>query len=113
MPTPSITAMKIAHPIADALAALKPLLTAKAPPVKKPAITIIPLAIERNWARQFLRAAVEDYRDILALYGSSFFLIPVTAQSKVEKSPPHIPKFPPSTGARALMAVRAPMRRSP
>jgi hypothetical protein len=49
----------------------------------------------------------------LALYGSSFFLIPFTAQSYVEKSPPHIPKLPPSTGARALMAVSAPIRLSP
>jgi hypothetical protein len=48
IPTPSITARKTAHPIAEALAALKPPLAAKAPPVKKPAITIIPLVIERN-----------------------------------------------------------------
>lgn len=52
-------------------------------------------------------------RHLLALYGSSFFLIPLAAQSKVEKSPPQTPKFPPSTGARALIAVMAPMRRSP
>lgn len=51
--------------------------------------------------------------DILALYGSSFLLIPLTAQSKVENSPPHTPKFPPRTGARALIAVTAPIRLSP
>lgn len=51
--------------------------------------------------------------DELALYGSSFFRIPFTAQSKVENSPPQTPKFPPSTGARAFIAVRAPILRSP
>ena len=40
-------------------------------------------------------------------------LMPFTAQSNVENSPPQTPKFPPRTGARALMAVIAPMRRSP
>ena len=39
IPTPSITASKQAHPIAEFLAALKPPLTANAPPVKKPAMT--------------------------------------------------------------------------
>ena len=56
---------------------------------------------------------MEDYMNILALYGSSFFLIPLTAQSKVENKPPHTPKFPPRTGARALIAVKAPIRLSP
>lgn len=51
--------------------------------------------------------------DILALYGSSFFLTPFTAQSNVENSPPQTPKLPPNTGARALIAVSAPIRRSP
>jgi len=51
--------------------------------------------------------------DILALYGSSFFLIPLIAQSNVENKPPQTPKFPPSTGARAFIAVRAPILRSP
>lgn len=40
-------------------------------------------------------------------------LMPFTAQSNVENRPPHTPKLPPRTGARALMAVIAPMRRSP
>jgi hypothetical protein len=40
-------------------------------------------------------------------------LMPFTAQSNVENRPPHTPKLPPRTGARALMAVTAPMRRSP
>jgi len=41
------------------------------------------------------------------------YLIPFTAQSKVEKSPPQTPKLPPRTGERAFIAVIAPMRRSP
>ena len=77
----------MAHPIAEFLAAFKPPRTASAPPVKKPAM--------------------------MALYGSSFFRIPLTAQSNVENRPPHTPKLPPRTGARALMAVTAPIRRSP
>jgi len=52
-------------------------------------------------------------RHVLALYGSSFFLIPFTAQSNVENSPPQTPKLPPNTGALALIAVRAPILRSP
>jgi hypothetical protein len=40
IPTPSITASKHAHPIAEFLAALYPPLMASAPPVKNPAITI-------------------------------------------------------------------------
>jgi len=87
IPTPSITASRQAHPIAEFLAALYPPRTARAPPVKNPAM--------------------------MALYGSSFFLIPFTAQSNVENNPPHTPKLPPRTGARALIAVRAPIRLSP
>ena len=37
------------------------------------------------------------------------YRIPLTAQSKVENMPPQTPKLPPSTGARALMAVIAGM----
>jgi hypothetical protein len=40
MPTPSITASKHAHPIAEFRAAFIPPLTARAPPVKNPAMTI-------------------------------------------------------------------------
>lgn len=40
-------------------------------------------------------------------------LMPLTAQSNVENKPPHTPKLPPRTGARALIAVSALMRRSP
>jgi hypothetical protein len=40
IPTPSITASKHAHPIAEFLAALYPPLIASAPPVKNPAITV-------------------------------------------------------------------------
>jgi hypothetical protein len=44
---------------------------------------------------------------MMAFHGSSFFRMPLTAQSKDEKSPPQTPKLPPRTGARALMAVSA------
>jgi hypothetical protein len=54
-----------------------------------------------------------DGSNILALYGSSFFRTPFTAQSNIEKSPPKTAKLPPSTGARAFIAVSAPIRRSP
>ena len=40
MPTPSITASKHAHPIAEFRAAFAPPLIASAPPVKNPAMTI-------------------------------------------------------------------------
>jgi hypothetical protein len=40
IPTPSITASKHAHPMAEFLAALYPPLIASAPPVKNPAMTI-------------------------------------------------------------------------
>ena len=105
IPTPSMTASKHAHPIAEFLAALYPPLMANAPPVKNPAITV-PLSAPTP--SQILHSC-----HILALYGSSFFLTPLTAQSNVEKSPPQTPKLPPNTGARALIAVRAPIRRSP
>jgi len=87
IPTPSMTASRHAHPIALFLAALTPPLTARAPPVKNPAI--------------------------IALYGSSFCRTPLTAQSKVENRPPQTPKLPPRTGARAFIDVSAPMERSP
>ena len=50
---------------------------------------------------------------VMEFQGSSFLRMPLTAQSKVENRPPHTPKLPPNTGARALMAVMAPIRRSP
>ena len=81
IPTPSMTASKIAHPIAPLRIARGPPRTANAPPVKNPAI--------------------------MAFQGSSFFRTPLTAQSNVLNMPPHTPKLPPSTGARALIAVIA------
>lgn len=51
IPTPSITASKHAHPIAEFLAALYPPLIASAPPVKNPAMTIhlsAPLTTSQN-----------------------------------------------------------------
>uniref|UniRef100_A0A1Y1KW08 Uncharacterized protein n=1 Tax=Photinus pyralis TaxID=7054 RepID=A0A1Y1KW08_PHOPY len=87
MPTPSMTASRTAQPMALLRAALKPPRKAREPPTKKPAI--------------------------MALYGSSFLRMPLMAQSYVEKRPPQTPKLPPRTGARILMAVMAPIRRSP
>jgi hypothetical protein len=81
MPTPSMTAKRMAQPIAPFLIALGPPRTARAPPVKKPAM--------------------------IAFHGSSFFRTPLTAQSKLLNMPPHTPKLPPRTGARALIAVIA------
>lgn len=56
IPTPSITASKHAHPIAEFLAAFSPPLTAKAPPVKNPAMTINLLALHDR--RRYLHNAV-------------------------------------------------------
>lgn len=110
IPTPSITPKKMAHMIAEFLAAFIPPRMASAPPVKKPAMT------RKERQRPSLQAHIMRRRgsiNILALYGSSFFLIPLIAQSNVENIPPQTPKFPPNTGARALIAVIAPIRRSP
>lgn len=63
------------------------LLAAKQPPVMKP--------------------------DIMAFHASSFCLNPFTAQSNVENIPPHTPKLPPVTGARAFIDDIAPTKRSP
>ena len=87
MPTPSITASNTAHPIAPFLAARTPPRIARDPPVMNPA----PIAFQ----------------------GSSRRRMPLIAQSNVLKSPPQTPKLPPSTGARILTAVIAPIRRSP
>jgi hypothetical protein len=94
-----MTAKRMAHPMAPFRIALAPPRTAREPPVKKPAM--------------------------MAFQGSSFRRTPLTAQSRdcqkghaadilcrknvpnVEKSPPHTPKLPPRTGARALIAVIA------
>jgi hypothetical protein len=51
--------------------------------------------------------------EIMAFQASSFCRQPLTAQSNVENMPPHTPKLPPVTGARALMVEIAPTRRSP
>lgn len=120
IPTPSITASSTAQPIAEFRAAFTPPRTARLPPVKKPAMTVKTthecisgfrvVAIGRSHLHWRLDEAGHG---LLALYGSSFLRIPLTAQSNVEKRPPQTPKLPPSTGARAFMAVRAPMRRSP
>ena len=81
IPTPSITASRIAHPMAPFAIARPPPRTASAAPVIPPAV--------------------------IAFQGSSFFRMPLTVQSKVLNRPPHTPKLPPRTGARALTAVIA------
>ena len=50
---------------------------------------------------------------MMAFHMSSFCRHPFTAQSKVENMPPHTPKLPPVTGARALMTDMAPTNRPP
>lgn len=116
IPTPSITANKHAHPIAEFRAAFAPPRIAKDPPVKNPAMTscMLTLTLIVNYPfHQIWHGGKFRNGHILALYGSSFFLMPLTAQSNVENNPPQTPKFPPSTGALALIAVRAPILRSP
>lgn len=73
--------------MAEFLVCFQPPLIAKAPPVKNPAIT--------------------------AFQASSLFLTALTVQSKVENKPPQTPKLPPTTGALALIAERAPYPLSP
>ena len=51
--------------------------------------------------------------DIIAFHASSFCLTPFTTQSNVENIPPHTPKLPPVTGARAFIEDIAPTKRSP
>lgn len=51
--------------------------------------------------------------DRIAFQASSFWRTPLIAQSNVENIPPHIPKLPPVTGARAFMEDIAPINRSP
>lgn len=86
-PTPSKTPRRIPHMTPAPNAVLGPPRIARLEPVKKPAI--------------------------IAFQGSSFWRTLFTVQSKVVKSPPHTPKLPPSTGARALIADTEPSQRSP
>lgn len=115
MPTPSITARRIAQPMAEFRAALNPPRIANEPPVRKPAPTEKDTPISFLYVHLFLFFFIwgKGNKHILAFHGSSFFRNPLTAQSNVENRPPQTPKLPPSTGARALMAVRAPILRSP
>ncbi|EDK37360.2 conserved hypothetical protein [Meyerozyma guilliermondii ATCC 6260] len=87
IPTPSNTPNKQAHVMAEFLVCFHPPLKAKAPPVKNPAIT--------------------------AFHASSLLLTALTVQSNVENNPPQTPKFPPTTGARALTAAIEPYILSP
>ncbi|KAK7681253.1 hypothetical protein QCA50_015640 [Cerrena zonata] len=87
IPTPSKIPKKHAQVMAEFLVCLHPPLMAKAPPVKKPAM--------------------------MAFQESSLLLMALTEQSKVENNPPQTPKFPPTTGALALMALMDPYHLSP
>ena len=51
--------------------------------------------------------------DMIPFHGSSLPRIATNVQSKDEKRAPHIPKFPPSTGARIFTADSAPASRAP
>ncbi len=51
--------------------------------------------------------------EIMAFHASSFCRQPLMAQSNVENMPPHTPKLPPVTGARAFIDEMAPTNRSP
>lgn len=56
IPTPSITANNIAHPIAEFLAALNPPRMANEPPVRNPAPTRTPSALSKSFALLLFRA---------------------------------------------------------
>lgn len=87
IPTPSMRAKRPPPTTADTVAAFAPPRAASTPPVKAP--------------------------DKIEFHGSSFCLIPLRPQSKVENRPPQTAKLPPNTGARAFMADTAPTKRSP
>jgi hypothetical protein len=107
MPTPSMTARRIAHPMALLRMIFAPPRTEIAPPVMKP------LMMAFHESCFFLSTRQDSVFWVCYKSGVQLYLMPCTAQAKVEKTPPHTPKFPPRTGARALMAVTAPIRRSP
>jgi len=107
MPTPSMTARRTAHPMALLRAALAPPRTASAPPVKKP------LRIAFQGSSFLLRRMSRDFESQAGGNHEHAYLRPLTAQSKEEKRPPQTPKFPPRTGARALIDTSALIRRSP
>lgn len=103
MPTPSMTASRIAQPMAPLRTALAPPRTASEPPVKKPAM----IAFQGSSFLLLVGWVSEGYKGVLEELRRALYRIPLTAQSNVEKRPPHTPKFPPNMGARALMAVIA------
>ena len=85
--TPSKTPSRMPHMTPAPAAVLGPPRMASVEPVKKPAM--------------------------IAFHGSSFWRMDLTLQSNDVNSPPQIPKLPPRTGARALMAETEPRKRSP
>lgn len=105
-PTPSNTPRRIPQAIAE------------------PSADLGPPAREKDGYRKF-RLSSGDYSllaarqppvmnpEMIAFHASSFCRQPLTAQSNVENIPPHIPKLPPVTGARAFMEEIAPTKRSP
>ena len=106
IPTPSITPINTPQAIALLRIAFAPPRTARAAPVQNP--PRIPFQ-----GSSFFLPGRQGSGDVIVFDMGCVYLIPFTAQSNVENRPPHTPKLPPRTGARALMAVIAPMRRSP
>lgn len=106
-PTPSKTPRRIPHATADPNAALGP------PAQLKKDIND---SSSEDRGKALLRAAKHPpvmNPEIIAFHASSFCRYPFTAQSNVENIPPHTPKFPPVTGARALITEMAPTSLSP
>jgi hypothetical protein len=109
IPTPSITPISTPQAIALLRIAFAPPRTARAAPVQNPPrmpfqgssffLEICVSPSNHAWHHRFIETASH--------------LMPLTAQSNVENKPPQTPKLPPRTGARALIAVIAPIRRSP
>mmetsp|Transcript_15774 Transcript_15774/g.25704 ORF Transcript_15774/g.25704 Transcript_15774/m.25704 type:complete len:260 (-) Transcript_15774:90-869(-) len=87
IPAPSIMASINAPAKAFFAAVLGPARAARTPPVSPP--------------------------EMIEFHGSSFCLIATREQSKTANIPPHIAKFPPRTGERALTACKAPSIRWP
>ena len=73
IPTPSITANRIAHPIAEFLAALNPPRIANEPPVRNPAPTTTPSALSSIFLPISCALLCGGGKHILAFHGSSFF----------------------------------------
>jgi hypothetical protein len=105
-----MTARSTAQPIALFLIARAPPRTASEPPCH--IVLADCLMVESHEPGRREKRTVKKPA-MMGFHGSSFLRIPFIVQSYVLKRPPHTPKLPPRTGARAFMAVRAPILRSP